>query len=201
MPTQKMSKAGLRTFDALGTPRLEFHGRAILERPNIALKISSVVSSWSTLEAFNGYLLGLLMDANPTATMALLTRFSTSSQTSQALKAVGKATLEPQKLQELDKLIKKVEKLASARNDIMHGLWGVDHTRNNELAWLHPSSLSTLGISLPTKAFTGADEIQFSAEILSKVTYYDEKKLDNLINEINNLSCDIQKFISPIAID
>lgn len=195
-----MKKIGLQISTADGRDKVTFGGHVVEEDLTLAAKIAAVGASWAVLEANAGYLLGVLMKADPTASIALLGRFSTPTAKKQTIEAVAKATLESTDLAPLKSLLSRFEAVGKMRNDIAHGLWGRDTRRTDALAWMPASVIATLGITMPEMMVSGVDVNEILEQHMRMIEYYDAPRLDGIIAEINALASDLVGFISPLAI-
>lgn len=196
-----MTKIGLQISTVDGRDTITFGAHVVEEEPLLAAKIAAVCASWAILEANAGYLLGVLMKADPTASIALLGRFGTPTAKKQTIEAVAKATLAPPQLDQVKALLSRFEAAGKKRNDIAHGLWGRDSRRSDCLAWMPASVIATLGITLPEKMANGVDLGAVLEQQITLIEYYDAPRFDGIVADIGTLALDMVHLISPLAIE
>lgn len=194
------AKIGLQLRSADGKSTLTFGGQALAQRPDLAAKIAVICASWAFLEAQAGYLLGILMKADPTSSVALLGRFTTPTAKNQAIIAVAKETLDEVQFAALKKLMDRFSNIGRLRNDIAHGLWGLDSRKVEELAWLPATVMPTIAISLPEIMAKGKEIDAIVDAYASKAKYYSGETLDKISLDTDALTKDLINFTSGLAI-
>lgn len=194
------AKIGLQLRSANGKHTLTFGGHALAQRPELAAKIAVICASWAFLEAQAGYLLGILMNADPTSSVALLGRFTTPTAKNHTIIAVAKETLDDAQFAALKKLMGRFSNIGTLRNDIAHGLWGIDSRKSNELAWLPATVVPTIAITIPNIVAKGKEIDTVVDECERKEKYYSGETLDKVSTDINTLTKDLIIFTSGLAI-
>ena len=109
-------------------------------RPELLVPIGQCVTQWSFVEHQMAILLGILMDAQTEAAMALFTSLRTGPVKRDALKSVAQAVLSPKDITLLKAILEVEHKFESHRNDVVHGHWGVHEKIADGLLWV-PSNL------------------------------------------------------------
>lgn len=139
------------------------------------------------------------MNAEPKASMALLSRFGTTTQIKQAIEAVGTATLKDNELSNLKQIIKNIDKIGRIRNKFIHSLWGINEQETDKLAIIDPIYVPNLGINIPHHIKSGSDIETLVDSALDKIEYYSEQDINEIITQIEDLAKDIQIFNFPIV--
>ncbi|MEN5176764.1 hypothetical protein [Brevundimonas diminuta] len=192
-------KIGLQFRTADGKDTQTFGGFALAQRPDLAAKIAVIGASWAFLEAHAGYLLGILMKADPTTSVALLGRFTTPTAKTQTIIAVAKETLDENQFIELKVLLRRFSKIGQLRNEIAHGLWGIDSRQAEELAWLPATVMPAFAITLPDLMAKGIEIGAIVDDYTREIKYYSGAALDKIAKETDSLTNDLMHFTSELA--
>lgn len=181
-----------------GKRTVAFGGNQVEKRADLAVIITEINARWSTLEAFAGCLLGVMMATDPVVATALLKKHSTATAKKQAILEVGKAVLSGKDLENLKSLMKEFEDTGNARNDIAHGLWGVDEDRPDELAWADPTIVPFLGLHMTEAIGSGADMTGALTKRMDEIVFYNKDKLSGIVTDIQTVSDHLMGFMEPL---
>jgi hypothetical protein len=184
----------IETTDAEGKGGITFGGNEIAKRPELAVKIALVGSSWAMLEAHAGQCLGVLMRADSRSAIALLQRFPTATAKEQTIAAVAKATLDSEQLGELKVLLRRFRELAKIRNDIAHGIWGTDPRQLEALIWAPSSIIADTTLSIVDDMIAGKSPDEILAARSEAFELYDAARFDAVLANLAELTKDLVEF-------
>lgn len=168
-----------------------YGGNALEHRPEFATAIACITTSWSNVEALLGGTLALMMHADLQATMIILDRMKGASDRTQLLRKISSSLLEGDDKTSFQQLLVRFDALASRRNEIIHGIWGYDVTRPNEICLIGPALVSSFLAHI--SSLKTAEAIEFSKRFNDQAAFWDLPSLQSLHQDIDQLSVDIMQ--------
>lgn len=129
---------------------IEFKGESLKSRPEHAAVLGRIFTSWSLIEGAIAGLLGLMMNADQRAALAILQTFRTNSSRVGAVRKVGAEILDPKLRADFDDMMKEVLSYAEERNAIAHNLWGVNDKEPSYVYRIPMTALSGIAVRAPS---------------------------------------------------
>lgn len=174
--------AGFRIED------IEFDELALVNRPAHAAVLGRIFTSWSLIEGTVAGLLGLMMHADQSAALAILSTFRSNSSRVDAVRKVGKQVLDETVQPRFDTLMKKVLDYAEKRNAVAHNLWGSNANEPDIIYRMPMTALSTVfvqmvdidGSNFDVEAFVDSHKAQMTAFTVSDLEAIEQQGRDVL---------------------
>jgi hypothetical protein len=157
---------------------IQFSELAIVSRPDHSAVLGRIFTSWSLIEASVSSLLGLMMHADPRASLAVLSTFSSNHNRVQAVRKVGKQMLDASLQQAFDDLMKDVLTYAKERNDIAHNLWGSDAATPDLIYRMPMAAMADFVVKAPT--MTTVNTTTIVAEFKAKMKAFTVADLEQI---------------------
>ena len=121
-------------FDKLAGP-----GR---NRPELAQLAAQVISEWSLLDTYFSGLFVAMLGANPRPGAAVYANFTATLTQAQAMRTVGKLTLDAVLYDMLDTLLTLYKSRGTERNRVGHWVWGYTPDLPDKALLVEPSHFS-----------------------------------------------------------
>jgi hypothetical protein len=100
-------------------------------RPELAVNIAYVISTWAELEAYLWASFAELMGSDAHTAMAIISNIESDGGKRAALAAIARSKLPEDEAEAMMRFVKTIEKRAKRRHNVAHGVWAVDSGIND----------------------------------------------------------------------
>jgi len=142
---------------------LKYDPHSLKKRPNLAVHIGHIAHIWTMIDVLHGEMLAEMLRSESRFTTAVYLRLRGARP--HALDAVAEEVLTENLLKEFRKIMERCRKVESSRNDVVHGLWGIDESDDKVLIWIDPaahvkwfSATVTLDVATASAANTASSD-------------------------------------------
>lgn len=172
---------------------ITFKAESLRDRPEHAAVLGRIFTSWSLIEGAIAGLLGLMMNADQRAALAVLQTFRTNSSRVGAVRKVGAEILDSNLRADFDDMMKEVLSYAEERNAIAHNLWGVSDTEPSYVYRIPMAALSGIAVRAPSMDYDAMmahvtpikdDMKRFTVEDLEAIERKGEDVLKRVVKEL-----------------
>lgn len=180
--------------------RPNFSPNALLERPQLAAHIGKIALMWTHVEQWIGHILAAMTRMESAQAMTIYASFVTANVRIDVLKAIAAERLDEPTQKLLVALLKDFRIRAGERNDVVHGIWGIDANRDDCLLHQDPTD-HTLWITYhlygrrPEGGILRKDEI----ERLPRVLVYKEKDFLAIEDRIQRLTENVSDMAHAVS--
>jgi hypothetical protein len=150
----------------------------IEDRPNAAVIVSRIVTSWSDIEVQCARLLAEIMGTNVAAAAAVFGSLRSSRAQHDALAAAAEVVLDANDLELFAAYMARRASLEKERNDLAHGCFGVSVSIPDHIVWVSQSDYTTFSAN---QNVSDADIEQFR----KKQYVYELGTLERIAQEIS----------------
>lgn len=166
----------------------------------MASLVGQCISAWAHVEIQMAILLGLMLDANTEAVLAVYETFRNARARRDALNAAAKVRFRKQEeISYFGNLLKRHKSLEDQRNDVVHGLWGVCEDLTDGLVWIESKHVAIFGVKDWNAGIKGNLE-RFKALDINAF-YYLPKDIQSLNKDVNDFYWHLVKLLSYLSGD
>jgi hypothetical protein len=165
---------------------------ALSERPELAARIAIIVATWAQIDHSIKTIAFDVAWADARLVGGLLKTLRSDGPQRDVIKAFAVAKLPPELSERFVGLMDRARNGAEARNDIVHGLWGLSHNHPDDLVWVsRKADLDHQSRIKPPNADYTQEELRELFDGYPEPQIYDRRRFDQIEQAALKLSHDL----------
>jgi hypothetical protein len=160
---------------------------ALRQRPTLAAAIGLITAMWADIEHELGLIMASILGIDAPLGIAIYLNLRSEGPQHKVLKTAAKTRLPAKGAGEIVRFVESLPGRGKARNDIVHGLWGVSDKHPDHLIWLSKSD--SMQARSQDKRWVGTNITIKSTDIASmanrpRFMIYEERDFTNISTQL-----------------